>query len=110
MGHGGKGRDGTPLGPASAIDSYCADCVECCKLCTEDIHPKRQDKYSIPLDDAVKRSIDAVDFSIDCLGEDAKAGETIHLCKKCFREWERHPDKGKPFPGFTKEEREQAGL
>ena len=92
--------------PTSSFDTYCRNCVKSCQLCCEDVHPYREmDKYSVPLDEAVKDIIEEIEPSIDVLGEFAKDGETIYLCRKCHRtKWKRHPNCGKPFPGFTVEE------
>ena len=46
------------------------------------------------------------DYSIDVLGDDAKDGETVKLCKRCYGVWKHHPQKGKLFPGFTADELE----
>ena len=97
-------RGGKNCALRSCYGDYCADCVKMCKNCPEDIHPKYADRHSVPLDEAVKAIIDETDISIDLLGDDAKDGDTIYLCKKCLGKWKRHPQRGKPFPGFTKEE------
>ena len=92
--------------PTSYLATYCGDCVKRCKLCGDVVHPYREvDKYSVPLDNAIKDIIDEDDYSIDRLGETAKHGETIYLCNECHKtKWKRHPNCGKPFPGYTAEE------
>ena len=94
----------------SAFDSYCGNCVKYCQLCGRNeyddvIHPKDADKYKVPLDAAIVEIIDMEDYAVARLGEDAKHGEVVYLCKKCHNhKWKRHPKRGEHFPGFTPEE------
>ena len=100
--HGGKN-----CVPVSSFDTYCRNCVKSCQLCCEDVHPYREmDKYSVPLDKAIKDIIEEEgDYSLDRLGEIAKDGDTTYLCRKCHRtKWKRHPNCGKPFPRYAVEE------
>ena len=97
----------------SAFDSYCGNCVKYCQLCGRNdddvIHPKDADKYKVPLDAAIVEIIDTEDYAVARLGEDAKHGEVVYLCKKCHNhKWKKHPKKGEHFPGFTPEEIENA--
>ncbi len=97
---------GPNCAPVSCFDTYCGNCVKLCELCSEHVHPHREmDKYSVPLDEAIKNIIDEDDFSIERLGVLAKDGETMYLCKECHKtKWKRHPNHGKAFPGYTVEE------
>ena len=65
----------------------------------------------MPLDEAIKNIIDEDDYSFDVLGEIAKDGETIYLCGDCHKtKWKRHPNRRKPFPGYTAEEINESAL
>jgi len=103
---------GANCAPTSSFDDYCHDCVKLCRICCEDVHPFwEMDTYSVPLDEAIKNIIDEDDYSFDVLGEIAKDGETIYLCETCHKtKWKRHPNRGKPFPGYTVEEINESAL
>ena len=49
----------------------------------------------MPLDAAIVEIIDMEDCAVARLGEDAKHGEVVYLCKKCHNhKWKKHPKRG----------------
>lgn len=103
--------------PVSGLDNYCMNCVKYCQLCgyrndgsydhhaDHDIRPKDAEKYKVPLDAAVVDIIDKCESVVAVLGEDAYDGEDVYLCKKCHNnKWKKHPKRGQPFAGYTKEQ------
>lgn len=74
----------------SEIDGYCSNCVGHCVICGEQFHPKYKDKWATPLDQHIKDLID--DDWEDVLGEDAKDGDSVEICKSCRRKWRQRND------------------
>lgn len=75
----------------SEVDNYCIDCVGHCIVCCEDFEPKYIDTCWRPLDGIIRTMIDEIrnEDPVDVLGEDAKDGQKIDLCKDCRKDWGR---------------------
>ncbi|KAL7500350.1 hypothetical protein ACHAWT_010516 [Skeletonema menzelii] len=124
------GRSSDNVGPRRGFDYINDVCGGCCELSSDDDgHTKyrqcrkcKRPMYSHGGGDfapsscfdtycAIKNIIDEDDYSFDVLGELAKDGETIYLCETCHKtKWKRHPNRGKPFPGYTVEEINESAL
>jgi hypothetical protein len=71
-------------------------------MCGEQYHPKYKRKYCVGLDRAVVDMINEEgDYPEDRLGDEAYNGEDVFMCKRCYKVWNKHPQNGKPFTGFT---------
>ena len=75
----------------SSIDHYCMNCVKVCRNCSTQMSPEKVEVT--PLDNIIKDMIDETDVWEDILGDDAKDGDPVDLCKSCHKKWRRRKEK-----------------